>query len=344
MTCLTSTGIENWRSSKFNSRLPQPNAPQSLRPTILHSLHRVGRHETTRVNKTRPANATRVQRTRQVLSLSQVLSLRHPRTISNIRPSTLLYISLRFLLKQHFQTTPDATRLTTPKDSSCKSLTTPEDSSCKPNIQSKNPHRYPRSPTWTDLRHQRVVLCPSEELLYKYTDRDVSIYHRDPEGSVKRQILTLNPNNSGQRFRSLQSRVRTEYVEHPEWSLVNTYPAHIHTDPAGTITLQDFQSHCHYFTVLPDFWAFHATRLLVETRPESWKLNFNSEGWLALNFVPHGMAAVARGTTGALRFIVWSGLQMHGDLGERLNLKKILSSSDWNALRSQHHPGAPVKD
>ena len=248
VTCLTSTGIENWRSSKFNSRLPQPNAPQNIRPTILHSLRRVGRHEPTRVSKTRPANATRVQRTRQVLSLSQVLSLRHPRTISNIRPSTLLYISLRFLLKQHFQTTPDATRLTTPKDSSCKSLTTPEDSSCKPNIQSKNPHRYPRSPTWTDLRHQRVVLCPSEELLYKYTDRDVSIYHRDPEGSVKRQIFTLNPNKSGQRFRSLQSQVRTEYVEHPEWSLVNTYPAHIHTDPAGTITLQDFQGHCLYFT------------------------------------------------------------------------------------------------
>ena len=81
-------------------------------------------------------------------------------------------------------------------------------------------------------------------------------------------------------------------------------------------------------------------RLLVETRPESWKLNFNSEGWLALNFVPHEMAAVARDTTGALRFIVWSGLQMHGALGERLSLKKKLSSSDWNALKSQYHPSA----
>ena len=40
---------------------------------------------------------------------------------------------------------------------------------------------------------------------------------------------------------------------------------------------------------------------------------------------------------------VWNGFQLHGDVGERLNLKRKLASSDWAALRQKTHPGKPLK-
>ena len=58
--------------------------------------------------------------------------------------------------------------------------------------------------------------------------------------------------------------------------------------------------------MLPDFYKFHAMRLGIENRGEFWKLDFNSEGWLAQNFTPHGAPALQRDALGVARFVVWN--------------------------------------
>ena len=173
------------------------------------------------------------------------------------------------------------------------------------------------------------------------SDQDVTIFHRDPEGQINRQVF--NGQNAGAIFRA-EGHTRVDYAAHPEWPLINTYPAHMFHDMSGKISAQDFHTHCKPHTVLSDFWVHHALRLEIENRADNWKLNFNSEGWLAGNFVPHGAAAVTKDDQGALRFVIWDGMQLHGDVGERLALKKRLSRGEWNTKRNEVHPGVPTKD
>lgn len=72
--------------------------------------------------------------------------------------------------------------------------------------------------------------------------------------------------------------------------------------------------------MLPDYWKFHLLRLDVKKRGERWRLDFNKDGLLAGDFIPHGAAAVVKDKTGTLRFPVYQKWQLHGDLGERLGL------------------------
>ena len=46
----------------------------------------------------------------------------------------------------------------------------------------------------------------------------------------------------------------------------------------------------------------------------------DKDNFLAQDFTPHGAAAVVIDSKGRRRFPVWMGYQLHGDLGERLNL------------------------
>ena len=64
-----------------------------------------------------------------------------------------------------------------------------------------------------------------------------------------------------------------------------------------------------------------------------------SDGWLAQNFTPHGAAAVVRDVSGQLRFPIWNGFQLHGDVGLRLKLAdnaqqlNCVRLSDWQIIK-----------
>lgn len=60
--------------------------------------------------------------------------------------------------------------------------------------------------------------------------------------------------------------------------------------------------------------------------------------------MPLGMAAVMKDSRDELRFVVWNGSQMHGDVGERMNLKKRLTASNWNALKFRDHSESAAPD
>lgn len=60
----------------------------------------------------------------------------------------------------------------------------------------------------------------------------------------------------------------------------------------------------------------------IENRSEFWKLDLNSEGWLAGNFMPYGAPAVRKDKDGKRRFVIWNAYQLHGDVGERMGLTR----------------------
>lgn len=104
------------------------------------------------------------------------------------------------------------------------------------------------------------------------------------------------------------------------------FPEHIAIDPAGDVTKEQFLDHCGTFTVLPDFWKFHAMNLGIENRSEFWKLDLNSEGWLAGNFMPHGAPVVRKDKDDKRHFVIWNAYQLHGDVGERMGLTRKMST------------------
>ena len=89
-----------------------------------------------------------------------------------------------------------------------------------------------------------------------------------------------------------------DYDAHPKWPLINTYPDYIQEDPTAVVDREEFGKHCPPFTVLFDFWKFWAMQLAVENRHDFWKLDLNSEGWLARNFIPHGAPALFKDDKG----------------------------------------------
>ncbi|KAF6236190.1 hypothetical protein HO173_005819 [Letharia columbiana] len=64
----------------------------------------------------------------------------------------------------------------------------------------------------------------------------------------------------------------------------------------------------------------------IENRSEFWKLDLNSEGWLAGNFMPHGAPAVRKDKDGKRHFVIWNAYQLHGDVGERMGLTRKMST------------------
>ena len=76
------------------------------------------------------------------------------------------------------------------------------------------------------------------------------------------------------------------------------------------IAHEEFFKHCQFYTVLPDFYKFWAMNLNLVNRGESWKLDFNSEGWIAQNFTPHGTPAIRKDTLGTRRFVVWNRYEL----------------------------------
>ena len=140
------------------------------------------------------------------------------------------------------------------------------------------------------------------------------------------------------------SQLRTNYAEKPEWPIINRFSAHIAVDITNNVTKEEFLLCYGTFTVLPDFWKFHAMKLRVENRFEFWKLDFNSEEWLAQNFMPHGAPAVQKDNDGVRRFVVWNMYQLHGDLGERMGLTRKVSTIASKIMRDRTHPNEPAKD
>ena len=84
--------------------------------------------------------------------------------------------------------------------------------------------------------------------------------------------------------------------------------------------------------MLPDYWKYHILRLNIAKRFELWKLDFSKSGWLAQNYTPHGAPAVKRDKNGVLKFVVWNGFQMHGDLGARLGYDVKLPKARFREL------------
>ena len=173
-----------------------------------------------------------------------------------------------------------------------------------------------------------------------------------PISDIKAEDVVLNRpqraifdgNNAGAKFKSAVSQTRVLYDERLEWPIVNTFPDNVMHDPMAKVSLDDFKSHCQPFTVLPDFWKHWSLMLNIEDRGEFYKLDFNSEGNLALNFTPHGAAATVKDQDGTRKFAVWNQYQLHGDVGERLKLRRKMPINDWKALMAKHHPGAPSQD
>ena len=84
--------------------------------------------------------------------------------------------------------------------------------------------------------------------------------------------------------------------------------------------------------------------MLQVDRSDLYKEDFNKERCLARNFTPHGAAATTIGKDGLRHFLVWQGYQLHGDIGERLGLKRKMDRKEWQALMKVHHPNAELKD
>ena len=158
---------------------------------------------------------------------------------------------------------------------------------------------------------------------------DVSIAHR-----VRRPIF--RDENRGEPFISTVT-LRTRYEDRPEWPIINDFPDEdVAYQPEDT----EVETYCAAYCVLPDFWKFHVLRLGMAKRYDHWKLDFSKTGWLAQNFTPHGAAAVVRDKFGRLRFPVWHGWQLHGDLGARLGLSHRLTAAQFRALLEDPHSEA----
>ena len=110
-----------------------------------------------------------------------------------------------------------------------------------------------------------ILTTPRGSLIswLEVTDRDISIHHGGPNRTIDRKIY--DGTNSGEKFLSNSSQQRVEYAAHPEWPLVNTFPAHILTNPTCDISKEDFHTHCGAYTVLPDFWMHWAMQLRKST-------------------------------------------------------------------------------
>ena len=78
--------------------------------------------------------------------------------------------------------------------------------------------------------------------------------------------------------------------------------------------------------MLSDYSKFWALAGGVAGRFHLWRLDFTKTNELPRDFTPHGAAAVIRSIDGSRRFSVWDGLQLHGDIGERLGLKYTAAS------------------
>ena len=168
-------------------------------------------------------------------------------------------------------------------------------------------------------------------------DKDVTIANRDPHRIIHRAIFDRQ--NGGAKFANISSQNCSGYDTHKERPIVNRFPGHKLQDPTEGLSREDFLDYCGSFKVLPDFYKFWGMQLAMNQRSEFWKLDFNSEGWLARNFTPHGAPALKRDTDGSLQFIVSNGFQMHGGVGERLGLQRKLPASTWNNVRERAHPG-----
>ena len=158
---------------------------------------------------------------------------------------------------------------------------------------------------------------------------DVSIAHR-----VRRPIFSGE--NRGGPFTSTV-HLRTGYEDRPEWPIINDFPDE---DVAYQPDDTEVETYCAAYCVLPDFWKFHVLRLGIAKRYDHWKLDFSKTGWLAQNFTPHGAAAVVRDKFGRLRFPVWHGWQLHGDLGARLGLTHRHTAAQFRALLEDPHSEA----
>ena len=166
--------------------------------------------------------------------------------------------------------------------------------------------------------------------------QDISIAHRQSRP-------VFDGSNAGHQIKATVSQHRIQYFENDTWPLLNEFPPHVHQNPTAKITINDFISYCPSFVVLPDYYK-HWALVLQVSRSVSYRLDFNKEGSLASNFTPHGAAATVIDNTGTLRFVVWNRWQLHGDIGERLGLRRKWKSNEWQALMSTQHPGEPLKD
>ena len=172
-----------------------------------------------------------------------------------------------------------------------------------------------------------------------------------PVSEVKLEDVALNRprrpvhngTNAGERFKSKASQIRVFYEERLDWPLINAFPDHIHHDPTLKVTLEQFKAYCPAYTVLPDFWKHWALELGVD-RAEAYKLDFNARGNLAKDFTPHGAAATGRDSDGTRKFVIWNGFQLHGDVGERLKLRRKLPTAEWKKLVKQTYPNVQATD
>ena len=91
-----------------------------------------------------------------------------------------------------------------------------------------------------------------------------------------------------------------------------------------------------------NYRKFHALRLSLKKRNEYWKLDFNKDGFLAQDFTPHGAAVVFIDSKGRRRFPVWMGYQLQGGLGERLELVRKYTPSQFRGLLANPNSEAQV--
>ena len=146
----------------------------------------------------------------------------------------------------------------------------------------------------------------------------ISIAHRP-----FRQVF--NGNNAGHAFTGEVAK-RETYKDHLEWPLVNRFPR---PDVAYEPSIVEIQANCPPFCVLPDYYKFWALTSGIAEKFNFWRLDFSERNQLPEDNIPHGAAAVVRAADGRLRFPVWDGMQLHGDLGERLGLKRKYSWAEF---------------
>ena len=164
----------------------------------------------------------------------------------------------------------------------------------------------------------------------------VSIEHRDPDSGIQREVF--NGQNKGSLIVSA-ARERPGYEQHREWPLVNRFPSQ---DITYQPTAEEVDEYCEEYTVLPDWWKFQVLQLQCDKRYTRWKLDFTREGWLARNFTPHGAAAVRKDSLGRLRFVIWNGYELHGDIGERLGLPKKVPVAQLRGFENIVGPEAHI--
>ena len=111
---------------------------------------------------------------------------------------------------------------------------------------------------------------------------------------------------------------------------MNNFLDHALHDPTADVTIEDFKEHCPPFIVLPDYWK-HWALVLKVARAESFKLDFNAEGNLAMNFAPHGTAA----TTG-------DKATLFDYLNVTINREQDLDGTDDLPIPTPNSPSAPI--